>query len=147
VVQYEVSKMALESIEDALWEALDCPGSKEFEDAWGTKFTQVRNAPVLASVSECIRHGCTVTFWFPGTEGNMKFAFSCVKHCRVIHSYRFRNDKGDINIVGDNELDSYLFLLVESSLKIVVTDTSGEERSIERECEHEWKDWKWACLA
>jgi len=135
--------MTLKDIEDALRDAT----KEEFEDMWEAKFQQVRNAPVLASVSECIRHGCTVTFWFEGDDGDNKFAFSCVKHPRYVHSYRFRNNKGDINVVNDNELDSYLFLLVESSNKIVVTDPSGEERSIESECDHEWKEWKWACLA
>ena len=139
--------MALKSIEEALWEALDRPSSEEFEEEWGVKFTQVLNSPILASVGECIRHSCTVTVWFEGDDGANKFAFSCVKHPRYVHSYRFRNNKGDINIVNDHDLDSYLFLLVESSHKIVVTDPTGDERVIERGLDADWNDWKWASLA
>jgi len=139
--------MALESIEEALWEALDRPGSEEFEEEWGEKFKEVRDLIVFSAVSESIRHGCTVTFWFEGPDKIIKFAFSCVKHPRYVHSYRFRNNKGALNVVQDNELDNYLFLLVDSSIKIVVTDPSGEERSIERAGEADWNDWKWVCLA
>jgi len=134
---------ALESIEEALRDAT----KEEFEATWGEKFNEVKDAPVLAAASECIRHGCTVTFWFKGDDGYNKFAFSCVKQPRSVHSYRFRNDKGALNTLGENELDSYLYMIVSNSQKIVVTDSTGDERVIERGLDAEWNDWKWACLA
>lgn len=50
-----------------------------------------------------------------------------------------------MNIVLDHELESYLFLVVDHSIKIIVTDFTGGERSIERAGENDWNEWKWAC--
>jgi hypothetical protein len=138
--------MALEDIEAALRDCYSrCATEEEIEEKWGEKFKQVRDIPIIMTVSESIRHSCTVSFWFAGEDGIIKFAFSCVKHPQSMHSYRFRNSKGDMNIVLDHELESYLFLVVDHSIKIIVTDFTGGERSIERAGENDWNEWKWAC--
>jgi len=140
--------MAFQEIKEVLRRAYSqCSTKEEFEEMWEDKFNEIRDAPVLAAVSECIRHGCTVTFWFKGDDGYNKFAFSCVKQPRTTHSYRFRNDKGALNTLGENELDSYLYMIVSNSQKIVVTDPTGDERIIERGLDADWNDWKWASLA
>jgi len=114
---------------------------------WGDKFKQVRDMHVFFAVSECIRHSCAASFWFEGDDEIIKFAFSCVKQPLSMHSYRFRNDKGALNIVPEHDLNNYLFLLVDKSIKIIVTDPTGEERYIERGGVDDWNDWQWASLS
>lgn len=140
--------MALEEIKEVLWRSYSqCATKEEFEEMWEDKFNEVRDAPILGAVSECIRHSCSVTFWFVDGPDRLRFAFSCVKQPQPMHTYRFRNDKGALNTLEESELDSYLYMIVSNSQKIVVTDPTGEERSIERGDDAEWNNWKWASLA
>jgi len=135
--------MALEEIKEVLQRAYS--DDDEEVDEWEEHY-EVRDAHVFAAVSECIRHSCSVTFWFVDGPDRLRFAFSCVKQPQPMHTYRFRNDKGALNTVEESELNSYLYMIVSNSQKIVVTDPTGEERFIERRDDAEWNDWKWACL-